>query len=271
LNFKSIFVIFCSAILFFIAIIIFLPFLVLDLPPALTYLQFTWPFLLILVLFFAGFNAFYFTNRQLFLLLEKEDWPALSRHLEDRIIKKGRYSPQLVRLLAKTYLLLSDTAAVMSLENKVAIAKPAIIGRNVLIFGTARILGKDISGAVRFFKAYRETAKGELREWVNWYYGFTLLLDHQYEEAGKEFSVLARVSKDGIITGLSSFFLAENLAYLLPDKKRELTEIALSGRERTQKILPERNWKTESVRLSSDIHIAAITKYLEEAGLWLYR
>ena len=205
------------------------------------------------------------------MLLEKEDWPALSRYLEGRVIRKGRYSPRLVRLLANTYLVLSDAAAVMSLENKVAISKPWLVDANALIFGTARILGGDISGAVRFFKARKDTVKSGLKEWVCWYHGFTLLLDHQYEEAEKEFSFLARFSKDGIITGLSSFFLSENLSYLLPDIKRELLEIASFGRERTQKILPsQKHWRAEVSRLSSEIHAAAIAKYLQEASLWLY-
>jgi hypothetical protein len=205
------------------------------------------------------------------MLLEKEDWPALSRYLENRVIRNGNYSPRLVRLLANTYLVLSDAAAVMSLENKVAISKPGLVDLNALIFGTARILGGDISGSVRFFKARKDTVKSGLKEWVRWYHGFTLLLDHQYEEAEKEFTFLTRFAKDGVITGLSAYFLSENISYLLPDMKREVLEISSFGRERAQNIMPSlKDWRAETSRLSSEIHAAAISKYLQETSNWLY-
>jgi hypothetical protein len=205
------------------------------------------------------------------LLLEKEDWPALARYLEGRVIKKARYSSRLVRLLANTYLVLSDAPAVMSLESKVAIAKPGIIDKNALVFGTARILGGDISGAVRFFKLRKDTVKGIQKEWVNWYYGFALLLDHQYDEAGNVFSFLAGISKDGVITGLSSFFLSQNISYLLPGKKNDLLEVSSIGKERVLKAFPSLvDWNNEVSRLSSEIHAAAISKYLGETGHWLY-
>jgi len=226
---------------------------------------------MVLVILFIGFNAFYFINKQLFLLLEKEDWPALVRYLEDRVIQRGRYSPRLVRLLANSYLVLSDSAAVMSLENKVAIAKPSLVDANVLVFGTARILGKDISGAVRFFEVRRDAAKGERREWVNWYRGFALLLDRRYEEAADDFSLLARVSKEGVITGLSSYFLAETIARALPDREPELRNISREGRERVLRALPGiKHWSREISRLSTEIHVAVLSKYMEETSRWLY-
>ena len=271
MKFKSIFIVFCTALLLFMTIIVIMKFIMLDVPLAQPYLRFSWLLLLVLAIFLVGFNVFYFTNRRLFLLLEKEDWPALSRYLENRVIKKGKYSPGLVSLLAKTYLLLSDAVAVMSLENKVALAKPALVGKNAIIFGTARVLGKDISGAVRFFKAHKETAKAEHREWTYWYYGFALLLDRQFEEAAKEFSFLARISKDAVITGLSSYFLADTLAPLLPGNKDELLEVSFAGRERVRKALPlPKDWGTEISRFSSEIHIATIMKYIKEAGAWIY-
>jgi len=234
------------------------------------YWEITWPFLLVLGLFFLGFNLFYLRNRRLFKLLEMENWPALTRYLEGRVIKKGRYSPRLVRLLANTYLLLSDAAAVMGLENKVALAKPKLINDNVLIFGTARILGGDISGAVRFFGTRRESKKAGSNEWIDWYYAFSLLLNHQYEESGKEFTFFVENSKDNVLIGLSSYFLAGNIAYLLPNAKRKLMKTASEGKEKVHKYLTATEWSAKTYRLSSEIHVAAIAKYLDETSRWLY-
>jgi len=231
-----------------------------------------WPLIVVLVVLFAGFSVFYFYNRRLFMLLEKEDWPALVRYLEDRVIQKGRYSSRLVRLLANSYLVLSDSQAVMSLESKVALAKPSLVDTNALVFGTARILGKDISGAVRFFQIRKETVMPSLKDWVDWYYGFALLLNRQYEEAGEEFSVLARQSRDGVVTALSSYFLSETIARFLPGKEQQYLDNSQAGKERVLKTLPElKNWKKETGKLSTEIHAAALSKYMEETGSWLYK
>ena len=271
MKFKSIFILFSITLLLFMAILVLLPLFMLGASFSESFWRTNWPLMAVLAVLYIAFNIFYFTNRRLFLLLEKEDWPALVRYLEDQVIQNGRYKSRLVRLLANSYLVLSDSAAVMSLENKVAIAKPALINSNALVFGTARILGKDISGAVRFFGTKKETVKSGLREWVTWYHGFSLLLNRQYEESSQEFSLLAGHSKDGVITGLSSYFLYRMIAPALPEKEYQLREIAANGKERVRKTLPRpKDWNHDVSRLSMEIHAAAISKYMEETSLWLY-
>ena len=271
MKFKSIFILFSITLLLFIAVLVLLPLLILGPSISGSFWRMNWPLILVLVLLYVFFNIFYITNRRLFLLLEKEDWPALVHFLEDRVIQKGRYSPRLVRLLANSYLVLSDAAAVMSLENKVAIARPALLNTNALVFGTARILGKDISGAVRFFEIRKDKVRSGLKEWVRWYYGFALLLNRQFEKAGEEFSLLAGNSKDGVIAALSSYFLSETIARVLPGKGDEFREISSAGRDRVLQALPSLTaWKKEISRLSTEIHAAALTKYFEDTGAWLY-
>ena len=271
MKFKSIFILLNLTLLLFLGILIILPLLVMTSSFLGSFWQNNWPFILILVLILLGFNTFYAINKQLFTLLEKEDWPALVRYLEDVVIQRGRYSSRLVRLLANSYLVLADSAAVMSLENKTAIARPALVDANVLVFGTARILGKDISGAVRFFEVRKDKVRGESKEWACWYYGFALLLDRQFEKAAGEFSLLARVSQDGIITGLSSYFLNGAIAKGLPGKEPELQNVSSQGRERVLKALPDiKDWEREAARITLEIHAAVLSKYMEETGRWLY-
>ena len=271
MKFKSIFVLLNLTLTVFLAILVSLPFLIMSAPFTGPFWQSNWPFVIFLALILLVCNVFYFTNRRLFLLLEKEDWPALVRYLEDKVIQRGRYSPRLVRLLANSYLVLSDSAAVMNLENKTAVAKPALVDANALLFGTARILGKDISGAVRFFAVRKDTTKGELKEWMCWYHGFALLLDRQFEKAADDFSLLAQVSQDGIIVGLSSYFLNSTITGALPEKEAEFRDLSVHGRERVLKALPQlKDWDRESSRLSAEIYGAVLSKYMNEAGYWLY-
>ena len=271
MKFKFIFALFSIMLLLLLASFVFLPYYIFGISLSFSFWRMNWPLFLIWVILFLAFNYFYFTNRTLFMLLEKEDWPALVRYLEERVIQKGRYSSRLVRLLANSYLVLSDSESVTKLENKAGIVKPALLDGNALVFGAARILGRDFSGAVRFFEARQEKAKTGQKEWLRWYYGFALLLDRQLEKAVEEFSLLAKFSGDGVITALSSYFLSENLSFVLPEKEDEFQEISREGRERVLKTLPKiDSWKREVLRLSTDIHVAIISKYMEETGQWLY-
>jgi hypothetical protein len=231
-----------------------------------------WYLFLVFVLILAAVDSYYFINRRLFSLLEKEDWPALVYYLEEKIIRQGKYSPRMVQLLANTYLVLSDSAAVMSLEKKVAIAKPEILESNALIFGAAHVLGRDISGAVRFFGARLEAARGAGGQWIRWYYGFALLLDRQFDDAAGEYTRIAKGGSDGVVTGLACYFLADSLASSLPEKAEELKAVAGEGRTRVLKVLPHnKNWTREATKICTEIYAAALSKYIDEAGRWLYR
>ncbi|MDR1108712.1 MAG: hypothetical protein LBL19_06725 [Spirochaetaceae bacterium] len=231
----------------------------------------TGPTALFLVLILIGFDVFYGFHRRLFRLLQKEDWPALVRYLEELIFGKERYSPRLVPLLANTYLLLSDTAAVMRLENKIAIARPALVDANALIFGIARILGGDIGGAAAFFSARLDRVKSKSADWVRWYYGFSLLLDRQFSASGDQFKILAAASRDGVITALSAFFLAENLSKTVPRRSREFTAAALEGRNRLKKTFPTAaSWNRETKKLLDEVYTVMLSKYIEQTTIWLF-
>jgi hypothetical protein len=235
------------------------------------FLSVLWPVVVFLLLIIIALDSFYFINRRTFHLLEKEDWPALVRYLEQRIFKEGHYTSRLVRLLANAYLILSDSSSVVSMENKTTIAKPALVDANALIFGTARILNKDIKGAVAFFFTRLNSAKTESADWVRWYYGFSLLLDRQFSAAGDQFKVLAVQSKDGIITGLSAFFLAENLAKTVPLRSLEFTAAAMEGRNRLKKTFPSAAaWNRETKKILNEVYTVVLSKYITETARWLF-
>ncbi|MDR0387629.1 MAG: hypothetical protein LBH57_06290 [Treponema sp.] len=224
-----------------------------------------------LVLILLGMDVFYLRNRRLFYLLGREDWPALALYLEDRVIKRGHYSSLPVRLLANTYLVLSDYRAVTDLETRTAGVKPRLVDAGALIFGTARILGKDYEGAVRFFEEKAGKAKGGTAAWVRWYAGFARFLDRQFSQAADRFVVIAVEEEDAALTGLSSYFLAASLAGMLPGRSPELTAAAENGRKRVRAALPVRDaWNKEIDKIRSEVYVAVLSKYLDETSEWLY-
>ena len=228
------------------------------------------PLLVFIALLLVCVSLYFIFNYRLLSLLEKEDWPALAYYLEQQIYTKSRYSGRNVRLLASSYLVISDYKSVIKLESKVHMAKPSLISQNALVFGAARILDGNHQEAVSFYRSNLEKCIKTDKEWVRWFSGFSELLAGLYPAAEAEFSHMAVSSKDAIISGLSAYFLNNHLK-----KKSFISEKCLkvseTGRERVIKALKtEAGWNKEVKKAGNDIHIAIIRKYVEEAGKWIF-
>ncbi|WP_461252622.1 hypothetical protein [Treponema sp. R8-4-B8] len=223
-----------------------------------------------MALLLTGMSIYFFINYRLFSLLEREDWPALAYYLEHKIYVKNGYSERNVRLLASSYLVISDFQSVLKLEGKAILAKPSVVNKNILIFGAARVLSGSHADAVTFFKTHMEKCEKKDKEWVRWFYGFSQLLSGSFNQAEPDFSSLAVSSANILITGLSAYFLHNSI------EKRSLNsakchEIAENGRQRVvNAVKTVGNWVKEVEKVGADIHIAIIRKYIDEAGKWLF-
>ncbi|GHV82200.1 hypothetical protein AGMMS49991_07580 [Spirochaetia bacterium] len=299
MKFRSIFILFDGITFVFLILVFILPVFIPGSGLVGTSWHGLWPLALFLFLVLAGMNLFFALNYRLYHLLEREDWPALVLYLEDRVLQKGRYSSHLVQILANAYLVLSDSASVMKLENQAAAAKPALLEKYALIFGAARILGKDFSGAVRFFELRLEAAleassagkggggkskavrpfggKGmtggiafaDNTEWLSWYLGFALLLDHQFDPAARRFAEIARHSPDMILVGMAAWFLDSTLLRTLP--RGELAEAVREGRDRVYAALPDAEaWNKETAKIQTAVYAVILSKYIKETAGWLY-
>jgi hypothetical protein len=237
-----------------------------------TFFVSAWPVFIILIIALIAINIFYFINRKLFFLLEREDWPALVYYLETQMTYKSRYTSRNVSLLANTYLVLSDSASVTALEKKISTAKPALLESNCLTFGVARILNKDYSGAAQFFQKNRNSSKTESAVWVRWYYAFSELLDENYLPATDEFILLVKECRDPLLIGLSAYFLEKSLAKSLPARKNELQQCAEDGILRVKKYLPSHiAWQKDTAKMQSEIYATVIVKYINNAEHWIYQ
>jgi hypothetical protein len=217
-------------------------------------------------------GIFFLINYRLFSLLEREDWPALSYYLEKKIFVKGRYNNRFVKLLASSYMVISDYPSVLKLENKVFLAKKSIVEKNVLIFGAARVIGGNYSEAAAFFKTHLDKSRLRKRdrEWVRWFYGFSWLLGGVFDKAEHEFLSIAAFSGDALITGISAYFLANNLAKKSL-KQQDCLVAAENGRNRVAGALKSfENWEKEVNKAETELHIAIIRKYINETGVWLF-
>jgi hypothetical protein len=232
----------------------------------------TLPLLLVMVLLLTGMGIFFFFNYRLLFLLEREDWPALGYYLEQKIYINGKYNVRNTRLLASSYLVTSDYPSVLKLESKANLVKPSVVQKNILLFGSARILSGNHTEAAMFFKTYlnKEELKGKEEHWARWFYGFSLLLGGNFNAAYLEFTPLVSTSKDLIITGISAYFLSNSIAKYC-ETPVECLSYAENGRLRVIKAAKNAEaWKKEVSRMSGDIHIAIIKKYIDEAGNYIF-
>jgi hypothetical protein len=251
-------------------ITVFLPVLLAGPQYAANFRYITLPLMIFMGLVLVGMSVFFILNYRLFTLLEREDWPALSYYLEKKIYVKGRYDSRKVRLLAGSYMVVSDYASVLKLENKAHAVKPSVIRKNVLIFGAARILSGNQKDAAVFFKTYLDEGKSSDKPWIRWYYGFSHLLCGNFYLAEPEFMSLAVSSRSALITGLSAFFLDTSLLKH-SQKPDECSAIAENGRNRVKKAKKKKKkWKNELDRMGNEIHITIIKKYIIDAGNWVF-
>jgi hypothetical protein len=288
LKFKFLFLLFNAAIVIFLLIVLFMPAMVpgdgfftlrgRDFRASL------WPLAAILAAALIILDVYYIFNRKLFRLLEREDWPALSAYLEARFRRRGRYSGQLTRLFINTCLVMSNSRAVLELENKLALVKPALVERNALAFGAAHILAKDYTGALRFFAArdrglrasgnsffhslfFRDRDRSG--QWLAWYHGFSMLLTKQFPAAAEKFRLLAREARDPVVAALSAWFLLDNLSKVTGDS---FQAEAGAARDRIRGVLKGRkDWEAELARTETEIYVAITRKYINDAGNWIYR
>jgi len=271
LKFKYLIIVFSIIIILIVLITVLLPIYRGGLESTVTFQYILLPLLILMFLLLAGMGIYFLINYRLLSLLEREDWPALAYYLEQKIIVKNHYNFRNVRLLASSYLVISDYPSIQKLESKALLAKPSVIDKNVLIFGAARVLSGNHKDAIAFFKTRLEKCPEKDRQWMRWFLGFSYLLSGDFKQAEPELSSLAVSCDDAVITGLSAYFLDNSLAKNSP-RPDECRAAAENGRSRVVKALKNAaKWKKEVDKTGSEIHTAIIRKYIDEAGNWLYK
>jgi hypothetical protein len=282
-KFKSLVVLFNAGVVIFFILLVTLPLLLLGRAMAGDLLSSVRIPAAALLLGVLGIDVFFAFNFRLIVLLEREDWHALARYLEHRVMEQGRFEVYLVELLAKTWLMLSNFEGLGALENRVAQARPLLLEKRALLFGALRILGGDYAGAERFFAARPAEgpdgraagkAEGPLPAggaWLRWYRAFTLVLTGRREEGAALFAPLARFSRDALVAGLSAWFLEGYCAPALPEQRAELSAAALRGRERVLSMAGGReSWERAAARRQGEVYVTILAKYLAEAADWIY-
>jgi len=248
-----------------------MPYMILGKDFSLNLRNVTIPVSAVMVLALIGLIVFFMVNYKMLKLLEMEDWPALAFYLEDQIYNKNKYSSRKVKLLASSYMVISDYQSVITLESRALGAKPAAVYKNILIFTAARMLANNKTGAAVSVQNYNDKRiKKNDRQWLRWFNGFSQTLAGNFQAAEQDFTFLAENSGDVLITGLSAYLLGSICAKRSINKEGCL-KIADNGKERVRKaVLGIKGWKKQVAAVENEIHTTIIRKYIDEAGIWCF-
>jgi hypothetical protein len=271
MKFRTIFILFNVVILTAFLFVFFLPVFLLGAGSTLAFWKDNWYLACLFLALLGGLNAFFLLNRKTFMLVEREDWGALSAHLVALMFPKGRFRAGRIRLLVNAYLLQSDIAGIERLEAELAAKKPALLRRNALLFGVTRLLRNKSEEAEAFFAAYLDSKDVESRAWLRFDYGFSLVLQKRAGEALPYLEEGTR-ARDPVLCLLSAYLLGSVGAAAAGDEAERASRVAAAeaARERLRKRYSSAAWSKEVDRAKSEVHIVILSRLIDDAGRWLY-
>ena len=271
MKFKTIFILFNVVIAFSFCFVFLFPFFVLGPGPSWEFWKGNWFLALFFLLLLGALNAFFLANRKVFTLVEREDWKALSSHLAEQIMVKGRYRASSVRLYVNASLLLADVEGIDKLEVELEAKKPALLRSNALLFGVTRLLRNRPAEAEAFFARYLDAKDVEAREWLRFDYAFSLVLQKRIPDA-LAFLKEGSSSRDAVLALLAAYLLGSlgAAAAPSPEERTELAGLAEATRARLAARFSPSRWSKEVERAKSEVHIVILSKLVDDAGRWLY-
>jgi len=271
MKFRTIFILFNIVIVASFLFVFLLPLFLLGGDTSLAFWSGNWYLAIFFVALIAALNGFFLANRKVFVLVEREDWTALSAYLGERIYAKGIFKASHIRLLINAYLLQSNVDAIEKLEIELANKRPKLLRREALLFGVTRLLRNMPAEAEAFFARYLEAKEVESRDWLRFDYAFSLALQKRVSDA-LPFLREASRSRDAILSLLGAYLLG-TLGIAAATSEEERTEIraeAEASRARLRKRFPGPRWSSEVERAKNEVHIVILSKLIDDAGRWLF-
>jgi tetratricopeptide (TPR) repeat protein len=262
LKFKTLYILFNAVIVAAFLIIFLLPLALLGVDYFRLFAQKNWIagalFLATLIII----NGYFALNWKLFRLLEREDWPALIRHLEDTIYRRGRLAKSSCRLLLNAYLITGKTEPIAALEARVRRDRPGLLPALALPFGLPYLLRGDPQAAADYFGPLAAQEGVADRGWLRWNYAFSLMQLKRQEEAGEELQKLLRSAPATELRLLSLYMLAASTS-------PELRDEAEKGRaELAGQFTPEQ-WRRRLEGGGGNPQVTLLAPILREAREWL--
>ena len=265
MRFKTIFIIFNIVIIISFLFIFFMPLLLLGVGQFDDFLAKNWISGVLFVLALGGFNAYFIRNWRLFELLEKEDWQSLIAYLEEAIYDKRRINRRHTKILINSYLVTSNTDAILKLGAFLSEQKPEIVPSFAIPLGIPYLLSTNASESERFFGKLLATMKLKDRDWIRWDYAFSLLQGKEIDVAKARFTELVREANDPMLVLLSLYMLKS-----LAGQDEELQELIHSKAEDFRAHNSPDAWKKKVEKAKDNMQVLVLSRIISEAGDWVF-
>jgi hypothetical protein len=263
LKFKTLYILFNAVIVAAFLFIFLMPLALLGTDYFRLFAQKNWIAGLLFLVTLIIINGYFGLNWKLFRLLEREDWPALIRHLEGSIGRRGRLRKSSCRLLLNAYLITGRTEPIAALEARVRRDRPGLLAALALPFGLPYLLRGDPQAAAAYFGPLASRPGVADSGWLRWNHAFSLMQLKQPEEAARELQALLAEKPAPELRLLALYMLAA-----CPGPG--LREQAERGRkELAGKLTPEQ-WRRRLEGGGANPQITLLAPVLREAREWLF-
>lgn len=134
------------------------------------YTAFYWLWILTALFFIViGFlNVFFIRRRQLFCLMEDEDWPAVLGWLDKRYADKP-ISKNLANLYINTAMLITDLSAVKEFETRIRQRQPDLLRYLGVALGIPAVLEGSSRAIFEYFAPFADNKRTYGRDWARWF------------------------------------------------------------------------------------------------------
>jgi hypothetical protein len=264
-RFKTIYVVFNVVIVASFGFMFFLPLLMLGPEYFDLFVSRNWIAGLLFLAALVVINLYFLRNWNLFRLLEQEDWPAVTRLLEERIRRRGSLTRNNVKMLVNAYLISSRLDDLLSLSSFVEEKRPRLMGRFALPFGIPYLLRNEPAEAERFFGRFRGDRHAAHSEWLAWNHAFALLQQKKVEAAGSELREVLERNPEPVLRLLTLYMLDS----VTGEKEEPAGRIETERAALAARFAPER-WRKEVEGASKNVEVLLLSAILRDAEAWLF-
>ena len=270
MKFKALFVTFNIVLIVSFLTIFLLPFFILDGAFMRDFWLKNWYFGGIFFGVLAIVNVLFLSQWKMLSCLEREDWPALARYLENRVIARKRFTKRLVRLYCDSLILLGDFAGIKKLSEVLKTGKPALFASFSPRFAAAAILAGDYDRAHALSSGEVAGADAEVAEWRSFYAAFSRYLAKRFDDAADPLAALASTARNPLIAVLSGYLCDTAMSRNCADRASAFAQAADEARLRVGAVFTETRWNRYIDESKADMQIVILGKLITEASRWLF-
>jgi hypothetical protein len=266
-KFKLIFALFNGIVLLSFLFVFLMPLFVLGLEYTAGFWAQNWYLAIVFVAILGLLDGYFLLNWNLFQLLEKEDWLALSTLLEDRVFKRKRLADQNIRLLCNAWVVQGKPLEIQRLEAQLRAVKPALVRRHALLLGVPYLLRNETAPLVAFFEPLAADGRGGDVEWLRFNLAFGYLAGRELDKATAILKELAGQKREEVVQLLALYLLDSNSTDGDAEGRRNLDAAAAAFRSRHG----QQDFAKLVDKQKENLEVIILSKFISEAADWIFQ